>query len=450
MKVVFWFLSVAAFLLAGSVQIIDAFAPTPQSLVGRRYLLSTSFQQQNNRQPSLVRFAWSEETTNAESFRSGEESARKTRNAKFAEAESRGKANMEQEAGRDSARSFQKLESDASKKRSLQFQSAEKSGKRVMAMEQVHKFARTFCNLFPVWTVLTAAVALKKPDIFLRIPTSTFSAQIGMLMLCMGITLKPSDFKRVVQRPRPVLLAFLGCYGLMPALATGIGKVLQLDPSLAVGLTLVACINGAQASNLCTYIGQGDLALSVLMTTMTTFGAVLFTPLMAQLLLGTVVPVNAAAITKSTIQVVLAPILFGMSFNAKFPEIVKKILPFSPVLGVIITCLLVGTSVAGCAAPILEAGFKLQLAGALLHGLGGACGYFLTKPFFEEKVARTLGIEFAMKSSAFGFLLATLHFSDFAVRVPSAVSIVWMALIGSSMAVASRFFPPKEEAKVKS
>ena len=47
-----------------------------------------------------------------------------------------------------------------------------------------------------------------------------------------------------------------------------------------------------------------------------------------------------------------------------------------------------------------------------------------------------------MKSSAFGFLLAKLHFADFAVRVPSAVSIVWMTLIGSTMAVACRFFPP--------
>jgi BASS family bile acid:Na+ symporter len=37
-----------------------------------------------------------------------------------------------------------------------------------------------------------------------------------------------------------------------------------------------------------------------------------------------------------------------------------------------------------------------------------------------------------------------LHFPDFAVRVPSAVSIVWMTLIGSSLAVASRFFPPNE------
>lgn len=80
---------------------------------------------------------------------------------------------------------------------------------------KLRKYATTFCNLFPVWTVLTAAVALSRPQTFLKIPSSTFPAQIGMLMLCMGITLRPSDFKRVAQRPGAVALAFVGCYGVV-------------------------------------------------------------------------------------------------------------------------------------------------------------------------------------------------------------------------------------------
>jgi predicted Na+-dependent transporter len=51
-----------------------------------------------------------------------------------------------------------------------------------------------------------------------------------------------------------VLLAFIGCYGVMPSIAMLIGKAFQLEPSLAAGLVLVACINGAQASNLCKLI----------------------------------------------------------------------------------------------------------------------------------------------------------------------------------------------------
>ncbi len=45
--------------------------------------------------------------------------------------------------------------------------------------------------------------------------------------------------------------------------------------------------------------------------------------------------------------------------------------------------------------------------------------------------------------SAFGFLLAKLHFGHKAVRVPSAVSVVWMAIIGSLLAVYWRYQPIK-------
>jgi BASS family bile acid:Na+ symporter len=55
-----------------------------------------------------------------------------------------------------------------------------------------------------------------------------------------------------------------------------------------------------------------------------------------------------------------------------------------------------------------------------------------------------MAIETSMKSSAFGFLLAKLHFGQAAARVPSAVSVVWMALTGSILAVIWRYIPIKE------
>jgi BASS family bile acid:Na+ symporter len=64
---------------------------------------------------------------------------------------------------------------------------------------------------------------------------------------------------------------------------------------------------------------------------------------------------------------------------------------------------------------------------------------------FTETQCRTMAIETAMKSSAFGFLLAKLHFKNYGTRVPSAVSVVWMALVGAILAVVWRFIPVKDE-----
>jgi len=180
------------------------------------------------------------------------------------------------------------------------------------------------------------------------------------------------------------------------------------------------------------------------MTTATTIGAIFMTPLLCKGLLGAVVPVDAAGIAFSTIQVVLAPISLGMSLNKWAPKFVAAILPFSPVVGVLSTCLLVASAVAQVVEPILNAGLSLQLPIFLLHLVGGLIGYLLPRlSGFGEVACRTMAIETSMKSSAFGFLLAKLHFGEYAARVPAAVSVVWMALTGSVLAVIWRNIPVK-------
>lgn len=135
-----------------------------------------------------------------------------------------------------------------------------------------------------------------------------------------------------------------------------------------------------------------------------------------------------------------------MTLNKFFPTFVKKILPFAPVVGVLSTCLLVGSAVAQVSEPILSAGITLQIPLMVLHLLGGLIGYFLPRwTGFDEVTSRTMAIETSMKSSAFGFLLAKLHFGTYAARIPSAVSVVWMALIGSMLGVVWRFIPVKDE-----
>lgn len=308
------------------------------------------------------------------------------------------------------------------------------------------KTTDTLTTLFPLWTILFAGLALKRPESFAWFTTKYFTATLGALMLSMGITLTPDDFKRVAQQPGAVIVGFILCYVLCPLLGIGLGKAFNLPTDLIAGLVLVGSINGGQASNLCTYIAKGDVALSVLMTTVTTVAGIFATPLLCKLLLGAIVPVDAVGIAISCIQVVLAPILVGMAANRYLPKVVENVLPATPVIGVVSTCVLVASAVAQCAPAIESAGMALQLPVMLLHLVGGLAGYFIPKYMkFTEVQCRTMAIETAMKSSAFGFLLAKLHFKQYLTRVPSAVSVVWMALVGATLAVVWRFIPVKDE-----
>lgn len=265
-------------------------------------------------------------------------------------------------------------------------------------------------------------------------------------MLSMGITLTPADFVRVAQEPAAVIVGFLFCYVFCPLLGLGLGKAFKLPVDLTAGLVLIGAVNGGQASNLCTYIAKGDVALSVLMTTVTTIAGIFMTPLLCKTLLGAVVPVDAAGIAVSCMQVVLAPIVLGMAANKFFPKVVNAILPVTPVIGVASTCLLVASAVAQCSSSIVSAGWGLQFPVMIFHLLSGLVGYYVPKAMnFTETQSRTMAIETAMKSAAFGFLLAKLHFKQYATRIPAAVSIVWMALVGASMAVVWRFIPVNDE-----
>merc|ERR1719436_846305 len=180
----------------------------------------------------------------------------------------------------------------------------------------------------------------------------------------------------------------------MPVLALGLGKAFAIEPALLAGMVLVGSINGGQASNLCTYIAKGNVALSVIMTTATTIGAIFMTPLLCKTMLGTVVPVDALGIAISTLQVVLAPISLGMATKKFFPKFVDRILPLAPMVGVISTCLLVASAVAQVADPILNAGLPLQFAALSLHLIGGLIGYILPRlTGFGEIASRTMAIE---------------------------------------------------------
>jgi bile acid:Na+ symporter, BASS family len=159
---------------------------------------------------------------------------------------------------------------------------------------------------------------------------------------------------------------------------------------------------------------------------------------------GTLVPVNALEMAKDVFQVVLVPTIAGVTLNELFPKVVRKIRPFLPLVGVLLTTMLCASPVGQVAAILKSDGLRLCLPVGLLHAAAFALGYVICKLLnFTEKTSRTVSIETGMQSAALGFLLAQQHFADPLVAVPSAVSVVFMAIGGSGLAVFWRGKPIK-------
>jgi bile acid:Na+ symporter, BASS family len=288
-------------------------------------------------------------------------------------------------------------------------------------------------NLFPLWVVLAGVIALIHP------PALTWFQPyiiwgLAVIMLGMGITLSVDDFKATLKMPRAIAVGFLAQYTIMPFMGWAIANSLNLEPQVAVGLILVACCPGGTASNVVTYLAKGNVALSVLMTTASTFGAVIMTPLLTKWLAGKIVPVSAWSLFLDTTKVVLLPVIAGLVLHELFPRLLRFVLPVAPLASVITIALICGSIIGAGAVTIKTSGGTLLFAVFLLHAGGFALGYLFAKLFrYDKIIARTISIEVGMQNSGLGAFLARNNFSNLAA-VPCAISSVFHSVIGSFLA----------------
>lgn len=162
---------------------------------------------------------------------------------------------------------------------------------------------------------------------------------IGIIMFNMGLTLTTQDFKILAQRPFDICVGAIAQYLIMPFLAFGISKALNLPDGIALGLILVGCCPGGVSSNIMSYLCGGDVAFSVGMTTVSTLLSPFMTPLLVSLLAsGTHVSIKALPMFVSIIETVIFPVAVGFLLNyllgkkKAFAE-AQKVMPGIAVLG---------------------------------------------------------------------------------------------------------------------
>ena len=297
-------------------------------------------------------------------------------------------------------------------------------------------------NAFPLWVLLGALLALADPSLFTWFSGPLIPIGLGVIMLGMGLTLRLKDFEEVVRHPQWVFLGVLLQYTVMPGLGWGLGYLFHLSTPFAVGLVLVACCPGGTASNVVTYLAKADVPLSVTMTAISTFMAVVTTPLLTALLAGSRVDVNAWGLFLSTVQVVILPIAIGILMNQYLHKVTKRMAWFSPLIAVIFIVLIVASIVGSGKDEILKSGGPLVAAVFSLHALGFFFGYLASRLLIREKLpSRTISIEVGMQNSGLGVVLARQNFANPLVAIPSAISSVFHSLIGSFLAAVWRSRP---------
>lgn len=294
--------------------------------------------------------------------------------------------------------------------------------------------------------VLVTVVALFLPSSFNWISTSAITPMLGVVMFGMGLTLRPSDFKPVLQHPKDILIGELAQFLIMPSLAWLLSKLLALPEELALGVVLVGCCPGGTASNVICYLAKGDVPLSVAMTGVSTLLAPVVTPALVWLLAGESVDVDIAGMFLSIVQVVIVPIVLGFAANHYFGQTTRRIVPLLPMISTLSIAFIIGIIVAHNSASILTCSLIVAVAVILHNVLGLALGYGLTALTGSEPSKwSAIAIEVGMQNSGLATSLATTHFAMFPMAaVPGAMFSVWHNFSGS---IAAQIFRKQADRK---
>lgn len=303
-------------------------------------------------------------------------------------------------------------------------------------MKVLEKISDLFGKYMAVIVLLVAALALFMPSTLLWINTSWINYLLMLVMFGMGLTLKLEDFKIVFTRPKDIIIGCIAQFTIMPLLAFIIGKAFGLEAGLLAGVILVGTCPGGTSSNVITYLSDGDVALSVGMTSVNTLLAPLLTPAITYLLLKTTVHVDVLSMFISIIKVVIVPILLGFIINKFFGKQTQKAVKILPLISVIAITLIVAAVVSHNSEKILSTGLIVFVV-VILHNLCGyGCGYLLgvllKLPVSKKKA---LSIEIGMQNSGLATSLAGTAFPDLALAtVPGAIFSVWHNISGAVLA----------------
>lgn len=291
----------------------------------------------------------------------------------------------------------------------------------------------TATKLFPVWAILLSLVAYALPGLFIPLKPSLFFL-LGLVMFGMGISLKASDFLRILKSPKPIVLGLLLQFICMPFFAWGISTWLQLPLALASGMVLVGASPGGTASNVICYLAKGNVALSITITTFSTLLAVIATPTLSLLYLGKHVDVPAMKMLMDIVKIIILPVAAGVIINQVFGRFLHSTRQVFPLISVFAIVLIIAIIVALNQSRLGSVGALLIAAVAMHNTLGLVVGYWLPRAFgMDQRTCKTLSIEVGMQNSGLAVALAVKYFAPVAA-LPGALFSLWHNLTGSLLA----------------
>ena len=162
------------------------------------------------------------------------------------------------------------------------------------------------------------------------IVTTIAPIALALIMLGLGASLTVKDFTRVCQNPKDFLIGLTCQLILLPIIAYFLIIILRTPIELALGVMLIAAAPGGVTSNVLTKFADGDVALSISLTAITSLISIVSVPyvvfLSIELFDITYVKkeVSMLSISLKMFFVVTVPVIIGMIIRKFANDLIIK------------------------------------------------------------------------------------------------------------------------------
>lgn len=266
---------------------------------------------------------------------------------------------------------------------------------------------------------------------------------VVMFGVALGITL--NDFKNLIRQPKLVLVGILSQFILLPLLTFLVVLLIKPQPSIALGMMMVAACPGGNISNFMTHLAKGNTALSISLTAFATFFAIFMTPFNFQFYgslyeptdqLIKEVELSPLELVKLVTLILGIPLVFGMvvrNYNEKLALKLSKILrPLSIIIFAAIVVIAFSNNL-----DVFNAYIHHVLLLGISHNIVAITLGFLVASLFglSFKNKKTIAIETGIQNSGLGLLLIFTFFNGLGgMAILAAFWGIWHIISGLLLA----------------
>ncbi len=236
---------------------------------------------------------------------------------------------------------------------------------------------------------------------------------LAVIMLGLGLSLTKDDFKRVLVYPRAVFVGLLAQMVLLPAVAYGLAKALELPPELAVGLMLLAASPGGATANLFSHLAHGDVALNITLTATNSLFSLFTLPLYIQWSLHAflgeekAIPLQSSKVV-SVVLIILIPVLIGMAIRKKNAALATRLDKPVRIISALFLFSIIGATIVN-EGDNLWTMFRVAGVAALVFNLASmTVGYVLPRVFqVPDRQAVAIGMEIGIHNGTLAITIAS-------------------------------------------